>query len=397
MGDGKRGRGSPAVAIAATALSIFAIAAVVLAAQGVAAFQGREDDPPPPADVTTTVRADSLVDTVTADVRLVPGMTWAVESDGIVTRAGVQAGAVLSSGDAIGVVDERPVFLLAGAVPMYRGLGPGSVGDDVKQLQTALAALGYYDYVADGKYEKGTARAVYDFYVGRGFAAVDSAGEAISSAQKADAAQREAASIPQEELTFAPGGTAVAVTSCGNLAQKVAGKLCELQSGGSAVVVSVDSVDEARVKAGQSVEVVVGSDTFPGTIGDRYDVVDQGDVAAEDGTTSSGEAGGESDDTGIDFVIDHEQPVSPTPDATGKATIVVDSSVEGALVVESVAIREDAAGALWLQAAGTHARIDIASGLCLRGLCVVEGEGVEEGLDVVVLVPGSTTRDEDTS
>lgn len=132
--------------IAGTSLGILAVAAVVLAAQGTIAFQQREDRPDRPNAITTTVRNEQLVDSVRADARAVPEHTWTVEAEGTVTRPGARAGQLVESGSVLAVVDERPLFLLDGSVPMYRSLAPGAVGSDVEQLQIALAALGYYNY-----------------------------------------------------------------------------------------------------------------------------------------------------------------------------------------------------------------------------------------------------------
>jgi len=60
----------------------------------------------------------------------------------IVTIAPVK-GAALNEGSVALTVSGRPVFVLQGAQPAYRDLGPGAVGDDVRQLQESLARLGF--------------------------------------------------------------------------------------------------------------------------------------------------------------------------------------------------------------------------------------------------------------
>ena len=67
-------------------------------------------------------------------------------------------------------VSGRPVLVLEGSVPMYRTLGPGASGDDVKQLKQALSRLGFYpgDTTAP---TAGAASAVTRWYKSKGFPA----------------------------------------------------------------------------------------------------------------------------------------------------------------------------------------------------------------------------------
>jgi peptidoglycan hydrolase-like protein with peptidoglycan-binding domain len=63
------------------------------------------------------------------------------------------------------------VFVLAGAVPMYRTIGPGTKGPDVKQLQEGLGRLGYLKSNADGVFGAGTVTAVQKWYQAKGYTA----------------------------------------------------------------------------------------------------------------------------------------------------------------------------------------------------------------------------------
>ncbi|WP_217711650.1 peptidoglycan-binding domain-containing protein [Actinomadura sp. NAK00032] len=87
-----------------------------------------------------------------------------------------KAGAVVRRGGTLLRVDDRPVVLLYGALPMYRSLGaarprtpPASTGSaaaarpegmDVLQFETNLAALGYTGFTVDEKFTAQTAEAV---------------------------------------------------------------------------------------------------------------------------------------------------------------------------------------------------------------------------------------------
>ena len=58
----------------------------------------------------------------------------------------------------------RPVFVLQGELPAYRDLVPGLHGDDVRQLERALARLGFDPGPVDGQYDHQTAAAVARWY-----------------------------------------------------------------------------------------------------------------------------------------------------------------------------------------------------------------------------------------
>lgn len=78
-------------------------------------------------------------------------------------------GSALAEGDIALTASGRPAFLLTGQVPMFRDLGPGLEGDDVRQLEEALARLGFAPGPADGRYDSGTERAVSAWYRAAGF------------------------------------------------------------------------------------------------------------------------------------------------------------------------------------------------------------------------------------
>ncbi|WP_371578533.1 peptidoglycan-binding protein [Streptomyces sp. NBC_01314] len=111
-----------------------------------------------------------------------------------VTKAPV-AGTKVKEGDVLMTVNGRPVLALSGSVPMYRVMGPGATGDDVKQLQKALRRLGFDPGSAGGTFGQGTASAVTNWYRNKGYEAQQPSAEdqqqlgqlqqAVSSAQEA--------------------------------------------------------------------------------------------------------------------------------------------------------------------------------------------------------------------
>ena len=90
-------------------------------------------------------------------------------SPGIAARLPA-AGAEVREGDILFISSGRPVFVLAGAEPAFRDLGPGLKGDDVRQLEEALARLGFDPGAADGVYDGQTEAAVSAWYEHAGVA-----------------------------------------------------------------------------------------------------------------------------------------------------------------------------------------------------------------------------------
>jgi peptidoglycan hydrolase-like protein with peptidoglycan-binding domain len=131
----------------------------------------------------------------------------------------------------------RPVFVLSGKLPAYRDLVPGIKGDDVRQLEEALARLGYHPGAVDGHYDQQTAAAVARWYRAKGWepfgptkdqlTAVRTlereAGDASKAAQSAAAAA--AAAAPSVEAA-----RAAAEHSTRTAAAEVAARIAEVRA-----------------------------------------------------------------------------------------------------------------------------------------------------------------------
>lgn len=69
-------------------------------------------------------------------------------------------GTVVGRGQPVYRRDNLPVPLFHGSLPLYRELRPGVSGDDVREVEENLAALGYTGFTVDTGYTAGTASAV---------------------------------------------------------------------------------------------------------------------------------------------------------------------------------------------------------------------------------------------
>ena len=150
--------------------------AAVVALAGVAApaavvVRAQDDPPAEPAGDDESTRAFARVDqrdlarqeSFDAAVGRVAQRSLRLQANGTLTWLPT-VGQVVSPGQVLAEVDGEPVVLLAGERPAWRTLGPGvSDGEDVRQLEAALLALGYADpsvFTADDEWSSATTRAV---------------------------------------------------------------------------------------------------------------------------------------------------------------------------------------------------------------------------------------------
>ncbi|MFD9371031.1 peptidoglycan-binding protein [Streptomyces sp. NPDC060020] len=111
----------------------------------------------------------------------------------VVTKVKVKAGDAVKPGSVLVEVAGRPVLALRGSLPAYRNLTAGVTGQDVVQLQQALAELGYRRGTdPSGTFGPGTQHAVKSLYEAAGYTAPTTAGA------KADVAGKPGADKPGE-------------------------------------------------------------------------------------------------------------------------------------------------------------------------------------------------------
>ncbi|MEU3604920.1 peptidoglycan-binding protein [Streptomyces sp. NPDC035033] len=201
-------------------IGALAVGAVLLAGAGVFAgtvikspAQVAAEAAPPPADVLTApVERRVLHETVVLRGTVAAGQTVQVApvvSGGeggtpVVTKTPFAVGAAVRPGQVLLEISGRPLFVLPGRLPVYRDLRPGATGDDVAQLQTALAGLGYgRGGDPEGTYGAGTKAAVEGFYAAAGYdprPAVDDGGAGVDAATAAVTAAERAAEDAADTL-----------------------------------------------------------------------------------------------------------------------------------------------------------------------------------------------------
>ena len=162
------------------------IAAVVIAA-GLGWFFGSrirspaeaaaDAEPPEASNITVQVVSEVLSADVITRGDIVYDEPLSVSLSGsfaetpeklVVTRA-VEVDAELAEGDVAVEVVGRPVFFLTGEIPMYRDLRPGATGDDVLQVEEALARMGFLGTTPDHEWNQDTGAAVAAWYQDAGY------------------------------------------------------------------------------------------------------------------------------------------------------------------------------------------------------------------------------------
>ncbi len=91
--------------------------------------------------------------------------TIVIRDNGTITSV-VAQGTVIEQGDVLYYLDGEPVVALYGDVPAYRtmaDLSTNMTGEDVRQLETALAALGFDDLTVDDEFTDATENMVEDW------------------------------------------------------------------------------------------------------------------------------------------------------------------------------------------------------------------------------------------
>ena len=133
-------------------------------------------------------------------MRCVPS---SIEGDAVITGIDAVTGDEVTEGTRVIEVSGRPVFILEGAVPVYRTLRPGMDGADVAELQAALVRLGYAPDV-DGSFGEATKVAVTAFYKAAGYEPLPvSATAAVDIAAAQQAATDAQAALDEAEDALA--------------------------------------------------------------------------------------------------------------------------------------------------------------------------------------------------
>jgi peptidoglycan hydrolase-like protein with peptidoglycan-binding domain len=313
---------------------------------------------------TATVERGTISATESWDGTLEYGQPLTVKCSaaGTITRL-VDQGATVERGDELYRVNERPVILLYGAVPMYRNLAAGDSGVDVRQLEANLAKLGYNGFTVDGAYTASTADAV--------------------RAWQSDTGAERSGTVARREVVFLPAGGRVDAlhVSVGDVVRPGAPLLDII---GKDQVVNFEAAldDRERFDIGTKVTVVLpGGEEMAGTVSAMRV------VKVASGGSGEGLGGGATDSQAI---VQVEVALARARDelvgAPVEVIVATDKRADVLLVPVSalLALAEGGYGLEVLRDDGTTKIVRVDTGLFADGKVEVRGAGIAEGTVVGV-------------
>ncbi|GIE94164.1 peptidoglycan-binding protein [Paractinoplanes rishiriensis] len=330
-----------------------AVVAVAVAAT-VWRWPAASQPPAPKPGATATVTKRDLV--VTEEVK--GDLGYAGQRDLTVHRAGVVTalaaeGATIKSRQILYAVNLEPTVLLTGKVPAYRVLNTDSAdGEDVRQLETALKALGH-SLTVDDHFSAATADAVEDWEEDLGRAGPDG-------------------TVELGDVVFAPGNLRV-VSRPAPVGAQVGPAAPVLTVSSAVKVAEVDlEVDKSGlVAAGDAVSVRLpdGRET-PGKV-------------AIVGTDAQDNPADPDADPTVTMEVTLTRPADAAAFDSGAVTVTIEQSRdEGVLTVPVIALLALAEGGYAVQAAGQSRLTGVEVGTVTDEFAEVTG--VSEGLAVVV-------------
>jgi peptidoglycan hydrolase-like protein with peptidoglycan-binding domain len=313
---------------------------------------------------TATVERGTISATESWDGTLEYAQPVTVKSSaaGTVTRL-VDQGATVERGDELYRVNERPVILLFGAVPMYRDLAPGDSGADVRQLERNLAKLGYAGLTVDGAYTASTAEAV--------------------RAWQADTGAEQSGTVASRDVVFVPeGGRLDALhVSVGDIVRRGAPVL-DITSTDRVVNIEADLEDRDRLDVETKVTVVLpGGQKIAGSVSATRV------VKGASGEPGEGAGGGASDSEAI---VQAEIALARAPDelvgTPVEVVVAIDERADVLLVPISalLALAEGGYGLEVVRDDGTTNIVRVDTGLFADGKVEVRGAGIAKGTVVGV-------------
>ncbi len=283
-------------------------------------------------------------------------------ADGTITRL-VGQGETIERGDELYRVNERPVTLLYGAVPMYRDLAPGDSGVDVRQLERNLVKLGYDGFTVDSAYTASTAEAV--------------------RAWQADSGAGRTGTVARRDVVFVPAGGRVDAlqVSAGDVL-KPGAPVLDIASTDQIVSLEADLDDRGRFDIDAKVTVVLpGGDEVPGTVSAMRVVR----IASADSSEGLGDG-----TTDSESIVQVEVALDEAPDELVGTPVEVVVAIEeraDVLLVPVNALLALAEGGYGLEVVrddGTTKVVRVDTGLFADGKVEVRGAGIAEGTVVGV-------------
>ena len=277
------------------------------------------------------------------------------------------AGTVIHAGDRLYEIGDDSAYLMRGSIPAWRTFESGmDNGEDVRQLETLLRDMGYFDYEPDNHFSWATTSAIMKWQNSVGLP--------------------QTGTIPLGRMVFTPGDLRVGTVTA-RVGDRIAAD-AELYD-----VTSTTQVVDANIKLSDQKLAVVGTAVtikLPDAKTTTGTITSVGTPTEKSSGSGSGSGSGSSDskERVIPITVTltdasataNFQEVSVTVDLPSQKREGVLSVPVGALL----ALSPDQYGIEIVAPDGTTRKVAVSVGLFAGGRVEVSGEGVSEGQRVVV-------------
>ena len=279
------------------------------------------------------------------------------------------SGAVLTQGDVLYRTGNETAYLMRGNLPAWRSFEAGMEdGEDIRQLETALRDLGYFDYEPDDHFSWATTSAILKW-------------------QK-DLDLPRTGTLPLGRIVFTPGDLRVGTVTA-RVGDRIAAdtELFDVTSTTQVVDANIKLSDQKLAVAGTAVTIKLPDAKT--TTGKITSVGTPTEKSSGSGSGSgAGSGSGESKERVIPITVTltdasattNFQEVSVTVDLPSEKRTGVLSVPVGALL----ALSADQYGVEIVEAGGTTRKVPVTIGLFAGGRVEISGKDISEGQRVVV-------------
>jgi hypothetical protein len=313
----------------------------------------------PTALYTVTRQALSSQTQVSATLGYAGSYTVTGQGGGTITWL-PSVGQVIGQGQVLYRVDNgTPVFLLYGSVPMWRTLSEGLTGQDVRQLNHDLVALGY---ASRSELDPDS-----DYFSGQTAYALELLQAHLGLSQTGSLSQSQAVFLPSEVRV-------TAVT--GSLGGPAGGAVLQASSTQRIVTVDLEATEQSNVQVGDKVVI-----TLP-------DGLNTPGVVSSVGTVATTPSGGGTPTITVEVTPSDPSATGSLDQAPVEVSITI-ASVAGALVAPVDALLAEPGGNYAVEEAtayGGRRLVPVSLGLFddADGMVQVTGSGLAAGQRVVV-------------
>ena len=279
------------------------------------------------------------------------------------------SGAVLTQGDVLYRTGNETAYLMRGNLPAWRSFEAGMEdGEDIRQLETALRDLGYFDYEPDDHFSWATTSAILKW-------------------QK-DLDLPRTGTLPLGRIVFTPGDLRVGTVTA-RVGDRIAAdtELFDVTSTTQVVDANIKLSDQKLAVAGTAVTIKLPD--AKKTAGKITSVGTPTEKSSGSGSGSgAGSGSGESKERVIPITVTltdasattNFQEVSVTVDLPSEKRTGVLSVPVGALL----ALSADQYGVEIVESGGTTRKVPVTIGLFAGGRVEISGKDISEGQRVVV-------------